>query len=118
MADFLQEKLDCITPALQLTMPQEGKAPIQAVQNGTVFLAWVIALSHHLSLGEDTMAKTFKVGDLVELKSGGPPMTVEHEADAQGLIYCTWFAGKKAEWKRFNPDALKPYKEESEKKES
>lgn len=33
----------------------------------------------------------FKVGSVVELKSGGPPMTVE--ASTSSTVECSWFAG-------------------------
>lgn len=32
----------------------------------------------------------FKIGDVVNLKSGGPEMTVEN-IDNQGNVTCTWF---------------------------
>lgn len=35
------------------------------------------------------MSKTFKVGDVVELKSGGPAMTVFSIDDA--LVYAAWY---------------------------
>lgn len=56
----------------------------------------------------------FKVGDLVQLKSGGPEMTVEHvqELSSGGFrVDCGWFAGKKREKASFPPDALKPVAE-------
>lgn len=56
----------------------------------------------------------FKVGDVVELKSGGPLMTVSeinagHEADE---IECQWFGGKKLEVGRFPPESLVAGKQE------
>ena len=39
----------------------------------------------------------FKVGDIVQLKSGGPRMTVGEKplgVQAQG-VFCQWFSGKK-----------------------
>lgn len=35
------------------------------------------------------MGNVFKVGDCVELKSGGPTMTVKHIAD--GIVSVVWF---------------------------
>ena len=35
-------------------------------------------------------AESFSPGDVVELKSGGPPMTVIKIADA-GAVWCQWF---------------------------
>lgn len=46
----------------------------------------------------------FKKGDIVQLKSGGPEMTVMHTG-ANG-IYCVWFAGKKLEEKTFARETL------------
>jgi uncharacterized protein YodC (DUF2158 family) len=40
------------------------------------------------------MAKEFEIGDVVQLKSGGPRMTVtkaEREAAHGGTITCVWF---------------------------
>ena len=39
------------------------------------------------------MAETFKVGDLVELKSGGPAMTVMR-VDDEGHVHTNWFSGR------------------------
>jgi len=38
----------------------------------------------------------FKVGDVVELKSGGPKMTIEkiaprNSTDSENVIHCVWF---------------------------
>jgi len=54
------------------------------------------------------MPDSFKVGDLVVLKSGGPKMTVTHtEGGRSGIIITTaWFAGSKSEGGRFPVDAL------------
>jgi uncharacterized protein YodC (DUF2158 family) len=55
----------------------------------------------------------FKAGDLVQLKSGSPPLTVEDPDfhDARGFmgIRCTWFAGKKHEIGYFQPETLIDY---------
>lgn len=49
---------------------------------------------------------SFKVGDIVQLKSGGPKMTVT-DPDAYGdKIDTTWFAGAKKETGRFPPEAI------------
>ena len=36
------------------------------------------------------MVKEVKVGDLVQLKSGGPRMTVD-QIDSDGCVKCKWF---------------------------
>lgn len=55
------------------------------------------------------MAK-FRVGDLVQLKSGSPTMTVTNaETDryeAEGEIECRWFAGAKNVTANFPPQTL------------
>ena len=35
----------------------------------------------------------FKIGDAVELKTGGPKMTVER-LDSNNSVYCQWFDGE------------------------
>jgi uncharacterized protein YodC (DUF2158 family) len=42
------------------------------------------------------MAETFQVGDVVQLKSGGPKMTVL-SIGADKDPYCAWFVGDKRE---------------------
>jgi len=51
------------------------------------------------------MATEWKRGDLVQLKSGGPVMTVQ-EALSGGNFRCQWFAGKKLESGVFPADSL------------
>jgi uncharacterized protein YodC (DUF2158 family) len=54
---------------------------------------------------------TFKIGDQVELISGGPTMTVTSELEdhrSTGHVYCSWFSGKKHEQGQFPTGALKP----------
>jgi uncharacterized protein YodC (DUF2158 family) len=47
------------------------------------------------------MANKFKLGDVVQLKSGGPKMTVNRLLGADNqLLGCSWFLGT------FNPDAV------------
>ena len=53
------------------------------------------------------MSTTYKVGDIVVLKSGGPEMTVQVEPkDGSKFYQCQWFAGKKLESGRFPGDSL------------
>lgn len=61
------------------------------------------------SMGEITVAQQFKTGDIVQLKSGGPKMTVrEPSSSREGVIYCQWFAGSKLENGAFPMDSLEP----------
>ena len=53
-------------------------------------------------------SQKFKIGDTVQLKSGGPIMTIK-SIDESG-IRCQWFAGEhfdKVESHPFPPDSLK-----------
>jgi uncharacterized protein YodC (DUF2158 family) len=50
--------------------------------------------------------KNFKPGDLVELKSGGPIMTVDAVFDG-GDCRCVWFAGEKQQNHVFSGATLK-----------
>jgi uncharacterized protein YodC (DUF2158 family) len=55
----------------------------------------------------------FKVGDVVELKSGGPPMTVDMILGQNGQrVGCSWFVGTEHKTGQFAQDALKPWKDE------
>jgi uncharacterized protein YodC (DUF2158 family) len=55
----------------------------------------------------------FKVGEIVQLKSGGPKMTVtDIPAGSYKDYYSTsWFAGAKLEHGHFPEDSLMPAKE-------
>jgi len=46
----------------------------------------------------------FEVGDLVQLKSGGPVMTIKRVDGT--MVACQWFAGKNLEEGRFYPSTL------------
>ena len=55
-----------------------------------------------------------KIGDVVILKSGGPPMTVHNIGDytMKGLspgVLCVWFDGSKKVEDVFHPDAIEHY---------
>ena len=55
-----------------------------------------------------TKAAAFKVGDIVQLKSGGPEMTVHTVPENEyGSYKCQWFAGKRLEFGHFPHDSLK-----------
>jgi uncharacterized protein YodC (DUF2158 family) len=62
--------------------------------------------------------QTYKIGDQVQLKSGGPVMTVNRFFAALGVhgeaVYrCQWFAGKKLESGDFAEEALQIPAQES-----
>jgi len=52
---------------------------------------------------------SFKVGDTVKLKSGGPDMTVTRigTAGEVPMVWCVWFEGAKDAYGLFPPDALR-----------
>jgi uncharacterized protein YodC (DUF2158 family) len=57
------------------------------------------------------MSISFKVGDIVQLKSGGPEMTVRTTPTTHNDHYnCQWFAGKKLESGHFPADSLQQVK--------
>jgi len=59
------------------------------------------------------MAAKFKPGDLVQLKSGGPKMVIEKEADYEdGAYECSWFAGAKNNTQDFQKAALQIWQDE------
>lgn len=58
---------------------------------------------------------TYQVGDTVQLKSGGPKMTVQDPSTSLG-IKCQWFAGSKLEH-GFFPESSLMRPEPDEKKE-
>lgn len=50
----------------------------------------------------------WKIGDVVQLKSGGPLMTVVDDGYAAGAVLCYWFVGlESVSEKIFRPEALK-----------
>ena len=63
----------------------------------------------------DTMATKFAPGDIVQLKSGGPAMTVAKADDSfvydkEAITYlCEWFKGASSERASFAEDTLKTY---------
>lgn len=53
----------------------------------------------------------FKKGDIVQLKSGGPKMTIEDDKVYGGNVTVVWFAGSKMETKNVDPESLQPFVE-------
>ena len=51
------------------------------------------------------MAQAFEAGDIVQLKSGGPRMTLT-SVDDRGYVRTAWFAGAAKEHGYFHLDAL------------
>lgn len=49
----------------------------------------------------------FEVGNVVQLKSGGPKMTVDGYED--GLVVCVWFENDKRQVESFREATLKLY---------
>ncbi|SIQ75467.1 Uncharacterized conserved protein YodC, DUF2158 family [Rhizobium sp. RU35A] len=54
----------------------------------------------------------FKAGDLVQLKSGGPTMTVEKFMQHNESYRCTWFAGAKHNREDFAEEAIELYSDD------
>ena len=55
----------------------------------------------------------FKIGMVVQFKSGGPKMTVsEIETEREDSLFCLWFSGSKREGGYFHPETLIIVKEE------
>ncbi|TCO71131.1 YodC family protein [Rhodovulum euryhalinum] len=54
------------------------------------------------------MASTFKPGDIVQLKSGGPAMTISSSGSGDGY-WCEWFKGASKERAHFNEETLQAY---------
>jgi uncharacterized protein YodC (DUF2158 family) len=50
----------------------------------------------------------YKSSDVVQVKSGGPRMTVSLIDPISGMIHCTWFEGNKHNTAEFHPDVLVP----------
>jgi uncharacterized protein YodC (DUF2158 family) len=50
------------------------------------------------------MTHEIKPGSIVQLKSGGPAMTVNWVQDEEGTVHanCDWFIQDKAPWKKEN----------------
>jgi uncharacterized protein YodC (DUF2158 family) len=63
------------------------------------------------------MKKDFCAGDIVQLKSGGPKMTVVSvDAIGEARVHTSWFAGSKLSHGNFRPESLIHYEEPSKSK--
>lgn len=49
----------------------------------------------------------FEIGDLVQVKSGGPAMTVEGQSRMTGEYQCVWFNGAIKQQSSFSKSVLK-----------
>lgn len=56
-----------------------------------------------------SVQKSFKPGDIVQLKSGGPPMTVVEFDAYHQAFHCEWFKGASLEKANIAEAALKLY---------
>ncbi len=57
----------------------------------------------------------FEIGDVVQLKSGGPEMTIDDVPGSGGSRYhCVWFAGNKVQSGYFNREAFILVEEEED----
>jgi uncharacterized protein YodC (DUF2158 family) len=55
---------------------------------------------------------TFVPGEIVQLKSGGPDMTVRAFSDNGDVVYCNWFMKTELEVSSFPPETLKLVEED------
>ena len=64
------------------------------------------------------MSSKFAKGDVVQLRSGGPKMTVEKVIEAprrdEELLVCQWFSGSKLQNGSFRPESLVKVEESNE----
>lgn len=57
------------------------------------------------------MTQQFQKGEIVQLKSGGPRMTIR-TVFHDGSVSCQWFAGTKLQEGVFHPESLKTPEED------
>ncbi len=53
------------------------------------------------------MTENLKVGDVVQLKSGGPLMTISYQSDNAKSYECKWFHNDELKRSHFSKDSLK-----------
>ena len=59
-----------------------------------------------------TAEPLFKPGDIVQLKSGGPKMTVNAPRGTDNDYHCKWFGGSKLSFAWFAENTLKKVEEQ------
>lgn len=65
---------------------------------------------------EEKIMGEFKTGDVVQLKSGGPKMTVNDPFTHSEIVLCQWFSGSKLESGIFDPETLVKINDEQSEK--
>ncbi len=61
---------------------------------------------------EEWLMVTFNVGDVVQIKSSGPAMTITEHDSGKNRYFCNWFSGKNLITSVFPGDALELFKGE------
>jgi uncharacterized protein YodC (DUF2158 family) len=66
------------------------------------------------------LEQKYKAGDIVQLRSGGPKMTVqrygESNIESEGVcVWCKWFVGSKYKHESFLEDSLEPAEDDESK---
>ncbi|MQW34927.1 DUF2158 domain-containing protein [Sinorhizobium meliloti] len=57
------------------------------------------------------MNERIRLGEIVQLKSGGPKLTV-NDAGSSSFVWTSWFAGSKNERARFHVQSLQTARDE------
>ena len=79
-------------PVVAVEYVSPGRGPLLAIQGFVVTRTWMPAThsGSRSTRGGQQMTETFRPGDVVKLKSGGPKMTVTF-IDPEGHVGCAWF---------------------------
>ena len=69
---------------------------------------WFVNTGFRTFQGRNQMPEQIKAGDTVQLKSGGPKMTVDWVSDEFGTLVagCSWFVDKLKQFDRFPVTSL------------
>jgi uncharacterized protein YodC (DUF2158 family) len=62
---------------------------------------------HNERYRDRILRRKFEVGDVVELMSGGPPMTIDAVSATGNVVTCVWMRGNKLQQHRFSIKALR-----------